>query len=119
MFLLNGQQQDSLIKMDKFINSKGEKLFLLEGFAGTGKTTVITQLFSSRKFFKKDIVFAATTNKAVSVLQDMFKIHYEHVEFKTIHKLCKIKRKITDDGDISYNLNESPENFKKNDELAS
>lgn len=114
MFLLNGQQQDSLIKMDKFINSKNEKLFLLEGFAGTGKTTVITQLFSSRKFFKKDIVFAATTNKAVSVLQDMFKIHYEHVEFKTIHKLCKIKRKITDDGDISYNLNESPENFKKN-----
>ena len=114
MFLLNGQQQESLIKMDKFLNSKKEKIFLLEGFAGTGKTTVITQLFSSRKFFKNDIVFAATTNKAVSVLQDMFKQHYEHVEFKTIHKLCKIKRKITDDGDISYNLNESPENFKKN-----
>ena len=48
----------------KFISS--------EGFAGTGKTTVITQLFGSRKFFKKDIVFATTTNKAVSVLQNMF-----------------------------------------------
>ena len=71
-FLLNGQQQDSLIQLDKFINSKTDKLFILEGFAGTGKTTVITQLFGSMKFFKKDIVFAATTNKAVSVLQSMF-----------------------------------------------
>lgn len=112
-FLLNGQQQDSLIQLDKFINSKTDKLFLLEGFAGTGKTTVITHLFGSRKF-KKDIAFAATTNKAVSVIQSMFKHKYEHVDFKTIHKLCKIKRKITNDGDISYNLNECPEHFKKN-----
>jgi predicted P-loop ATPase len=81
-FLLNGQQQDSLIQLDKFINSKTDKLFLLEGFAGTGKTTVITHLFGSRKF-KKDIAFAATTNKAVSVIQSMFKHKYEHVDFKT------------------------------------
>ena len=112
--LLNSQQQSSLIKLDAFIQSKKEKIFLLEGFAGTGKTTVITQLFGSRKFFNKDIVFAATTNKAVSVLQHMFKNQYEHIDFKTIHKLCKIKRKITDDGNISFNLNESPETFKKN-----
>ena len=114
MILLNSQQQEALIKMDNFISSKKEKIHLLEGFAGTGKTTVITQLFSSRKFFKKDIVFAAPTNKAVSVLQNMFGAKFEHVEFKTIHKLCKIKRRITDDGDIEYNLNESPEMFKKN-----
>lgn len=114
MLLLNSQQQDALIKIDQFISSKKEKIHLLEGFAGTGKTTVITQLFSSRKFFKKDIVFAATTNKAVSVLQNMFGSKFEHVEFKTIHKLCKIKRRITDDGDIEFNLNESPETFKKN-----
>ena len=112
--LLNSHQQASLIKLDAFIQSRGEKVFLLEGFAGTGKTTVITQLFGSRKFFSKDIVFAATTNKAVSVLQHMFRNQYEHIDFKTIHKLCKIKRKITDDGDISFNLNESPEAFKKN-----
>jgi hypothetical protein len=114
MLLLNSQQQEALVKIDAFISSKKEKMHLLEGFAGTGKTTVITQLFSSRKFFKKDIVFAATTNKAVSVLQNMFGNKYEHVEFKTIHKLCKIKRRITDDGNIEFNLNESPEMFKKN-----
>lgn len=114
MILLNSQQQDALIKMDKFINSRNEKVFLLEGFAGTGKTTVITQLFGSRKYFKLDIVFSATTNKAVSVLQEMFKNDYEHIEFKTIHKLCKIKRKITNDGELTFNLNESPETFKKN-----
>ena len=114
MFLLNSQQLEALQKIDNFITSKKEKIHLLEGYAGTGKTTVITQLFSSRKFFKKDIVFAATTNKAVSVLQNMFGSKFEHVEFKTIHKLCKIKRKINDNGDIEFNLNESPEMFKKN-----
>lgn len=113
MFLLNSQQQEAFIKLDTFIQSR-DKIFILEGFAGTGKTTVITQLFGSKKFFKKDIVFAATTNKAVAVLQDMFANKFEHVDFKTIHKLCKIKRKITDDGNIEFNLNESPEMFKKN-----
>ena len=44
----------------------------------------------------------------------MFGSKFEHVEFKTIHKLCKIKRRINDDGDIEFNLNESPEMFKKN-----
>lgn len=114
MISLNSQQQEALIKLDKFIYTPNEKVFLLEGFAGTGKTTVITQLFGSKKFFKNDIVFAATTNKAVSVLQDMFKHEYEHIDFKTIHKLCKIKRNINNDGEISFNLNESPDNFKKN-----
>lgn len=113
MILLNSQQQEALIKLDIFIQSRQEKVFLLEGFAGTGKTTVITQLFGSRKFFKKDIVFAATTNKAVSVLQEMFKLDYEHIDFKTIHKLCKIKRNISSDGEINFNLNESPEHFMK------
>ena len=94
MFLLNGNQQKALEDLDRFLYSRTKKIYLLEGFAGTGKTTVITSLFSSKKFFNKDIVLSATTNKAVSVLQNMFSKTYEHVDFKTIHKLCKIKRQI-------------------------
>jgi len=113
MFLLNNQQQKALEALDRFILSKREKVFVLEGFAGTGKTTVITTLISSRKFFSKDIVMAATTNKAVSVLQNMFGATYEHVDFKTIHKLCKIKRQISNNGDVFFNLNENPDDPAK------
>ena len=114
MFLLNGYQQKALEDLDKFLYSKTKKIYLLEGFAGTGKTTIITSLFSSKKFVNKDIVLSATTNKAVSVLQNMFGKTCEHVDFKTIHKLCKIKRQINSNGDISFNLNESPEDKHKN-----
>ena len=113
MLLLNNQQQKALEALDRFILSKHEKVFVLEGFAGTGKTTVITQLISSRKFFSKDVVMSATTNKAVSVLQNMFGAIYEHVDFKTIHKLCKIKRQISNDGDVFFNLNENPDDPSK------
>jgi hypothetical protein len=114
MFLLNGYQQKALEDLDKFLYSKSKKIYLLEGFAGTGKTTIITSLFSSKKFFNKEIALSATTNKAVSVLQNMFGKTYEHVDFKTIHKLCKIKRQISSNGDITFNLNESPAMKAKN-----
>ena len=113
MLLLNSQQQKALEGIDKFISSKHEKIFILEGFAGTGKTTVITTLISSRKFFSKEIVMAATTNKAVSVLQNMFGNQFEHVDFKTIHKLCKIKRQISTYGDVFFNLNDNPDDHSK------
>ena len=56
---------------------------------------------------------AATTNKAVSVLQNMFGNQFEHVDFKTIHKLCKIKRQISTYGDVIFNLNENPDDPSK------
>lgn len=112
MIFLNSEQQKALESIDTFLRSK-QKLYILEGFAGTGKTTVITTLLSSRKFYSKDVVMSATTNKAVSVLQSMFANKYEHIDFKTIHKLCKIKRIIGFNGDISFNLNESPNNSTK------
>lgn len=113
MFLLNGNQQKALEELDRFISSKCQRIHLLEGFAGTGKTTVITSLISSKKFFKKDVVLSATTNKAVSVLKTMFKHKPDHIEFKTIHKLCKIKRRIDYNGDIQFNLSESPQSYKE------
>ena len=43
----------------------------------------------------------------------MFGAIYEHVDFKTIHKLCKIKRQISNDGDVFFNLNENPDDPSK------
>lgn len=106
------EKQAALVILKKFINSP-DKLFILKGKAGTGKTTIITKLFTEPEFINKKIVLSAPTNKAVSVLKKMLQEKYSNIDFKTIHKLCKIKRRInTHNGDIVFNFNECPNDPK-------
>ena len=103
----NKEKSDAIKSINEFIESE-EKLFILKGKAGTGKTTIITKIFSNPIYSEKKIVMSAPTNKAVAVLQNMLRDTFENIEFRTIHKLCKIKRKINNDGVQSFNLNECP-----------
>ena len=48
-----------------------EKLFLLEGSAGTGKTSLITEIINRDYFKTYKVAMCATTNKAISVMQSM------------------------------------------------
>jgi len=106
------EKQTAFGILKKFIKSP-DKLFILKGKAGTGKTTIITKLFTEPDFINKKIVLSAPTNKAVSVLKKMLQEKYSNIDFKTIHKLCKIKRRInTNNGDIVFNFNEPPNDPK-------
>ena len=89
------------------------KNLCIEGESFAGKTTLITKLFSDEYFYNKKIVLSAPTNKAVSVLQNMLKEKFSNIDFKTIHKLCKIKRGINNDGNIVFNFNDDPGDKKK------
>lgn len=82
-------------------------LFLLKGSAGTGKSTLLSYILSKEVFIKKKIVFSATTNKAVSILQNMSSGKYDGMDviYLTIHKLLKIKRKIDKDGKELFQTN--------------
>ena len=97
MTSINKEKTDAIETINEFIASE-EKLFILKGKAGTGKTTIITKIFSNPIYSEKKIVMSAPTNKAVAVLQNMLRESFENIEFRTIHKLCKIKRKINSDG---------------------
>ena len=80
-------------------NNSGNNIFLLKGSAGTGKSTVITNILDDEKYNDKKIAFCASTNKAVSILKQMFNVkNKKEVVFLTIHKLLKIKRKIDKNG---------------------
>ena len=103
----NNEQQIAFQKIKQFLNSK-QKIFVLNGAAGTGKTTVISKIFKSQEYNKKKIVLAATTNKAVSVIEQMFNIYHENIDFHTIHKICNIKRSIDHEGNQLYNYDENP-----------
>jgi hypothetical protein len=103
-FILNSDQTKATEKLSEFIDSD-HKYFLLMGSAGTGKTSVVVDFLA--KHVKKKIAFSATTNKAVSVLENMMNIKLKEtdnnklrksINFLTIHKLLKIKRRIDLEG---------------------
>ena len=77
---LNNEQIDARNTIDAFLKSNN-KFFTLTGPAGTGKTTVISTIFKNFKYNSKKIVLSATTNKAVSVIEQMFSNKYEDENF--------------------------------------
>jgi archaellum biogenesis ATPase FlaH len=113
--ILNQSQQNSIKKLDNFIDSIYGKFYILKGSAGTGKTTVITHFLNNPKFNSYKIAFSATTNKAVSVLKQMspFKEDNSKYSFLTIHKLLNIRRKINKDGKEEFNMVEDNKKLVK------
>ncbi len=69
---LTPEQQQALQTLEAFLDS-GEKLHLLTGYAGTGKTTLLQALLLHLKERgdKRSIVFTALSNKATKVLATM------------------------------------------------
>ncbi|MEN8121382.1 MAG: AAA family ATPase [Bacteroidota bacterium] len=75
-------QQDLFDKLAGFIaNQKLNEIFLIRGYAGTGKTSSVSAMVRSLKGFKINCVLLAPTGRAAKVFN-----HYsEHSAF-TIHK---------------------------------
>ena len=82
---LTEQQQEAIYALNSFIANPNEKYFILEGYAGTGKTTILKEFvahfdktiallrqLSPNTHFPYDVAMTATTNKAVDVLQQLF-----------------------------------------------
>ena len=68
-------QIEGIRGMCNFIYNPEKRIYSLYGYAGTGKTTVITKLihFLFYKNYINSIVFSAPTNKAVNVLKSKFR----------------------------------------------
>ena len=100
--VLNEQQIDALLELDKFAKPDSEhQVFGLFGYAGTGKSTVLSFFGQAASARKHRIVFAAPTHKAVSVLQKMSDpdmMAPQHNNFLTVASLLNMKAKIDDNG---------------------
>ena len=80
--VLTTQQQQALKAISEFLNSD-IPVFILKGYAGTGKTTMITQIISEIKKHEKLPLLMAPTGRAARVL-----------ESKTGHEASTIHRMI-------------------------
>ena len=76
------QQSELISQLSEFVeNSSYNGLFLLKGYAGTGKTTIISSLINSLSSVGKKVFLLAPTGRAAKVLSV-----YSKKSAFTIHK---------------------------------
>lgn len=101
---LNDEQQQAYNELIQFIETPTEnKMFCLKGYAGTGKTFLISRVIEhiNAKRPGWGIALTAPTNKAVQVLRESSNLGNK-VKFKTIHSLLGLKEVIKDSGEIEF-----------------
>lgn len=83
------EQKNTMLLLADFVNDSQEKgIFLLKGYAGTGKTTLVSSLVKSLVPVRKKSILLAPTGRAAKVLsvyskKQAFTIHKKIYWFKT------------------------------------
>ncbi|MFM7323467.1 MAG: AAA family ATPase, partial [Nodosilinea sp.] len=97
-FSLTAEQQRALQALDAFVQG-GEKLHLLTGYAGTGKTTLLQVFIQGLRQRGDDrpIVLTAFSNKATKVLTLMAAQWRLPIEAMTCCKLLGLRPEINEE----------------------
>ena len=99
-FMPNKGQNALLDKLSRFIISPVErKAFILLGYAGTGKTSMMAALVQAYKELQQKVVLLAPTGRAAKVLS-----RYAHTPAYTIHKFIYRQKKL---GEEVFSLNDN------------
>jgi tRNA A37 threonylcarbamoyladenosine biosynthesis protein TsaE len=72
---LNAQQVDAVRSMIDYIRSADKTPYILQGFAGTGKTTLVRKLLEDSPVRVGRLALAAPTNRAAKVLANKTGVH--------------------------------------------
>jgi len=87
-------QKNLFTKLAEFILGKNsDHIFVLKGYAGTGKTTAVSSLVNSMPALKGKTVLLAPTGRAAKVLSN-----YTQKQAFTIHKKIYYRKIIPDGG---------------------
>ncbi|WP_419532922.1 AAA family ATPase [Endozoicomonas sp.] len=104
-YTLNTGQAELVNKLDHFLSSKEDKVFLLKGYAGTGKTFITKGLTEYFRAIGRNYVLAAPTGKASKVIANKTQSP-AYTLHKTIYCFKDIKEYREDDleGSETYKL---------------
>lgn len=103
--VLNEDQKNAFEKLRDFIHDKkNDDIYVLKGWAGTGKTFCVSILVRyvldvmqpEKNWYK--IAVTGPTNKSVRVIKKSTGILSHRVSFNTIHKMLGLTERITSDG---------------------
>ncbi len=100
-FIPTSEQHEAIDKIGEFLVSRdGMEVFLLRGYAGTGKTTLISALVKALVQLEQSVVLMAPTGRAAKVFAS-----YAKQPAYTIHKRIYRQKSITDTDSFSLNVN--------------
>ena len=95
------EQSEAMNRIGEFLMSRrGMELFLLRGYAGTGKTTLVGALVKTLVQLNQPVVLMAPTGRAAKVFSN-----YAGQPAYTIHKRIYRQKSITDTDTFSLNVN--------------
>jgi exodeoxyribonuclease-5 len=98
-FIPTSDQKNAINKISDFVTNQNElEIFILKGFAGTGKTTLISKLIQTLPFFNIKSVSLAPTGRAAKVLST-----YSKEKASTIHRKIYFQN-TTADQSLFFNL---------------
>lgn len=90
-----GSQDRLFSSLASFVTSGEGDIFLVSGYAGTGKTTAVAAFISALKKLSRSFVLLAPTGRAAKVLS-----HYTGCKAYTVHKQIYRQKNIRADGNI-------------------
>ena len=100
-FVPTAEQSEAIDMIGDFLMSRhGMELFLLRGYAGTGKTTLVGALVKTLTELNQPVVLMAPTGRAAKVFAS-----YAEQPAYTIHKRIYRQKSITDTETFSLNVN--------------
>ncbi len=98
-FTPTSDQKNAIKKISDFVTNQNElEIFVLKGFAGTGKTTLISKLIRTLPFYNIKSVSLAPTGRAAKVLST-----YSKEKASTIHKKIYFQNTAADQS-LFFNL---------------
>jgi superfamily I DNA/RNA helicase len=95
---------DTIVQYLQGLLDASIRMIVLKGYAGTGKTYVITQVLKWYvMMMQNNIAITAPTNKAVKVLRQTANFEHSLIKYSTIHRLLGLKEKRDDlNGKLSF-----------------
>lgn len=106
--MLTLQQQNAISAINSFIDDKCCSVFILKGYAGTGKTTIVKSIIPLLEDKGKHVTLMAPTGRAAKVLGDKTKrkactIHHGIYSFQNMKLTSRGEMELYDDIDRNNN----------------
>lgn len=89
-------------EIDYFLAHKGNAVFLLKGYAGTGKTSIVSALVNTLPLFNYKFLLLAPTGRAAKVMS----AYAQRMAF-TIHKIIYKQKSDSATGELKFKLQSS------------
>ena len=97
----NVNQKSAITNINDFIYSSGQNICVLKGFAGTGKTYIVSRVVKNLWKIKKPVILLAPTGRSAKVLSS-----YCNKQAHTVHKeIFYVKNNSAGNIDFSLKIN--------------